>query len=89
MMNIMNPNHKIASVLIGKAPKTKDVGPAFPEDEVHEEAAELELTKEIMSAFKENKPEKANRALMMLIRMCYDNYEEEEDYESDETPDQE
>lgn len=84
-MNMMDPNHKIASVLIGKAPMTKEVGPAF--DDVHEDAAEMEVVKEVMSAFKENKPEKAKRALMLLIKMCYDNYEEQEDRESDETPD--
>lgn len=87
MMNLSDSKKSIASVLVSKAPFTNGMKPSMPEEkEVHEEAAELELTKELISAIKENKPEKANKALMMLIRMCYDNYEEEEDRQSDETP---
>jgi len=82
-MNMMDPNHKIASVLVGKVPLSMKT-PAV--DEVNEDAAELEIVRELMSAFKENKAEKAKKALMMLIKMCYDNYEEQEDLESDETP---
>ena len=87
-MNMLDSNRNIASVLVGKTPYTNGMKPSMPDDnEVNSEAAELELTKELMSALKENKPEKANKALMMLIRMCYDNYEEQEDKENDETPD--
>ncbi len=83
MLGMLDPHSKIASVLINK-----NLGTNGPEKEpgVHEDAAELEIVKEIMDAFKSNKPEKANRALMMLIKMCYDNYEEQEASESDETP---
>lgn len=81
MLGMLDPNHKMASVLVKNAP-----GLIKPEPEVNENAAELEIVKEIMDAFKSNKPEKANRALMMLIKMCYDNYEEQEASESDETP---
>lgn len=84
-MNMMDPNHRIASVLVKNSPYTNGEKDSMPE--VNENAAELEITKELMSAMKENKPEKASKALMMLIRMCYDNYEESEEREKDETPD--
>ena len=86
-MNLLDSNRKISPFLTDKKPYTNGVKPSIPYDEVNENAAELEVTKELMSAIKENKPEKANRALMMLIKMCYDNYEEQEERESDERPD--
>lgn len=72
-MNMMDPNHRVDSVLIRKEPASK------PEekDGVSDTPAELEITREILSAIKESKPEKLNRALLMLIKMCHENYEEE------------
>jgi len=88
-MNMLEGNRKIASVLIDKMSPNMKLGPKEPSDDINENAHQLEITKELMSAIKENKPEKACRALMMLIKACYDEYEEKEDEENDETPDSE
>ena len=85
-MNMLESNRNIASVLIKKASPNME-GPSESEDDVNENAHELEITKELMSAIKENKPEKACKALMMLIKSCYDEYEEQEDKDNDDTPD--
>lgn len=84
-MNMLEGNRNIASVLIKKASPNMKV---LSED-VNENAQELEITKELMGALKENKPEKACKALMMLIKSCYDDYEEKEEHENDDTPDSE
>lgn len=84
-INMMDGNHRIASVLVGKHPFS-DMPKAEGEGEVHEDAAELELTREILEAIKSGKAEKLNKALMLLIRMCYDNYENEEEEFKDESP---
>lgn len=84
-MNMLESNRNIASVLISKASPNMKV----LDDNVNEDAHELEITKELMSAIRENKPERACKALMMLIKTCYDNYEEQEDKENDDTPDSE
>lgn len=85
-MNLLDSNRKISSFLTDKVPYTNGIKPSMSDD-INENAAELEVTKELMSAIKEGKAEKANRALMMLIKMCYDNYEDQEARESDERPD--
>lgn len=81
----MDGNHKIASVLVKKQPFT-GMPKAEGEEEVHEDAAELEISREILDAIKSGKAEKLNKALMLLIRMCYDNYEAEEEKFEDESP---
>ena len=83
---MMDGNHRIASVLVGKHPFTDMPKVDGEKEEVNENAAELELSREILDAIKSGKAEKLSKALMLLIRMCYDNYEEEEESFMDERP---
>jgi hypothetical protein len=69
-------NNRMGSVILNKGlPDKEDHGI----DDINEDAPHLELMEEFMSAIKEEKAEKALRAIKMLVKILYDEYESEED----------
>jgi hypothetical protein len=77
MMNMMEK--KNPSGMLSMLMKKPVEGPTEQEDDVNEEAANLEVMKELIDGLSANKPEKALRAFKMLFESLYEECEEESD----------
>jgi len=75
-MNMLE-NKKIGMALMMNPGKPKDS--TVEEDDVNEEAAQLEMMKEFIDGVNNNKPEKALRAFNMMAKIAYEECEEEDD----------